>query len=120
MVAAGIDIGYSNLKVVTGNFSTGPRVMIRPGGACPLENVAQELHAELARISSRQRAERLRHLAALGLALVRNPELVLKGGQSTETHPATVERPSLPDDAAQRQDALKSRLTAGLGSALCE
>lgn len=43
MVTAGIDIGYSNLKVVIGDFSTGPRVMIRPGGACPLENVAQAI-----------------------------------------------------------------------------
>ncbi len=84
------------------------------------EGAAQELYAELARIPARQRAERLRHLAALGLALVRNPELVLKGGQSTERHPATMERPPLPDDAAQRQDALKSRLTAGLGPALPE
>ena len=41
MVTTGIDIGYSNLKVVIGDFSTGPRVMIRPGGACPLENVTQ-------------------------------------------------------------------------------
>lgn len=43
MVTAGIDIGYSNLKVVTGDFTTGPRIMIRPAGACPLENVAQAI-----------------------------------------------------------------------------
>jgi plasmid segregation protein ParM len=46
MVTAGIDIGYSNLKVVTGNFNTGPRVMVRPGGACPLENVAQAIRED--------------------------------------------------------------------------
>lgn len=82
------------------------------------EGAAQELHAELARIPARQRAERLRRLAALGLALVRNPDLVLKGGQSTEGQPANGERPSLPDDAEQRQDALKSRLILELGPTL--
>lgn len=84
------------------------------------EGAAQELHAELARIPARQRAERLRRLAALGLALLGNAELVLKGGQSTEGQPANGERPSLPDDAEQRQDALKSRLTLGLGPTLPE
>ena len=84
------------------------------------EGAAQELYAELARIPARQRAERLRHLAALGLALLGNAELVLKGGQATEGHPANVESPPLPDDAAQRQDALKSRLTLELGPNLPE
>lgn len=80
------------------------------------EGAAQELHAELARIPSRQRAERLRHLAALGLALLRNPDLVLKGSQSTEGHPTPLGTPPLSSDAVQRQDTLKSKLADGLGA----
>lgn len=80
------------------------------------EGAAQELHAELARIPSRQRAERLRHLAALGLALLRNPNLVLEGSQSTEGHPIQVGTPPLSSDAVQRQDTLKSKLADGLGA----
>ena len=73
------------------------------------EGAAQELHAELARIPSR-------HLAALGLALLRNPNLVLEGSQSTEGHPIQVGTPPLSSDAVQRQDTLKSKLADGLGA----
>ncbi len=78
------------------------------------EGAAQELHAELARIPARQRAERLRHLAALGLALLGNAELVLKACPSTEDQPTPLAEPPLSRDAAQRQDKLKAKLTNGL------
>lgn len=80
------------------------------------EGAAQELHAELARIPVRQRAERLRHLAALGLAFVRNPDLALKVSPSTAGHPTPVGTPPLSSDAVQRQDTLKSKLADGLGA----
>ena len=80
------------------------------------EGAAQELYAELTRIPARQRAERLRHLAALGVALVRTPDLALKGGPSTEGYPTPAGRPPLSSDAVRRQDPLKSKLSDGLGA----
>jgi hypothetical protein len=86
-----------------------------------IEGAAQELYAELARLPSRQRAERLRHLAGLGLALVRNPDPVLRGCPSTEGNPTLAGEPLLSNDAAQqRQDTLKAKLSFGLSPTLDE
>ena len=84
------------------------------------EGASQELYAELARLPSRQRAERLRHLAGLGLALVRNPDPVLRGCPSTEGNPTLAGEHPLSNDAAQRQDTLKAKLSFGLSPTLDE
>jgi hypothetical protein len=78
------------------------------------EGAAQELYVELGRIPSRQRAERLRSLAALGLALVRNPGMTENHTPAGVPDLAPPQTPPLSNEAAQLQSALKSRLTQGL------
>jgi plasmid segregation protein ParM len=42
-VVVGLDIGYSNLKVVVGEHGRPPRVLVRPAGAGPVERLGEQL-----------------------------------------------------------------------------
>jgi hypothetical protein len=74
------------------------------------EGAAQELYAELASIPARQRAERLRSLATLGLMLVRNPENMKRNVNETNGSNSTMAGPGLSGESIQRQNVLKSLL----------
>jgi plasmid segregation protein ParM len=39
----GMDIGYSNLKVASGEAGKEPTLLIRPAGAAPVEHIAQRI-----------------------------------------------------------------------------
>ena len=45
MLIAGIDVGYSNLKVAYGEAGSAPTLVIRPAGAAPAANIGQQMLA---------------------------------------------------------------------------
>jgi plasmid segregation protein ParM len=45
MTVVGLDVGYSNLKIAVGETGAGPRMMVRPAGAAPLDRLGERIGA---------------------------------------------------------------------------
>jgi plasmid segregation protein ParM len=43
MTVIGLDVGYSNLKIVAGEAGTAPQVLVRPAGAAPLDRLGERI-----------------------------------------------------------------------------